>query len=635
MREEAVKDARFCHVPGAQWEQDVIERRGSNRPRYEVNIILQSIRQINSNQLQNEIAIKTLPAGGEATKDTAKIISGMIGFIERMSGAPHIYSAAYLEMITGGYGAWRVGTRYEDGSFDQEIFIDPIPSASTRVYFDPAAIKPDMSDARYCFVVMFVPKEDYPDGVKGLDIEFDYRESDDKYHHPYDEEDTIALLEYWVKVPYKKTLVMLDDGRVVELDEMNRILDELAYKGIYERSRRVQTCYKVHRYVLSRDEVLIGPELWNGSYLPIVPVFGTSINIAGMRYVYGRVRHSKDSQRIYNYQNSALIETLAQTPKDPIYVATDQVAGIEKQFTHAIANNQPVVVYKHVDGVAPPTRGGAPAVQEAMMSVMAQARSDVYTTSGVEPASHGNIPQLESGEAIRSQQEMGDRSIYEYHYNLERAVELTGRILADLIPKLYDSERLVTVATRAGVLDTVSVNKPALNELNEVIIDEESGTPVLVNNLAAGKYAIETSTGPSYATERLKKAHQILTIAQTTPIVVDLLLDKIIDMSGLNDDEVSTRIRKHMIKNGLADPTPEEAQAMTSEQDQLDQQVKVAQQRAILDTIATQAQLQAAEAQEAQAKVQQTLADAGKKVAETDKIRQEISQPTEVNKDAD
>ena len=56
------------------------------------------------------------------------------------------------------------------------------------------------------------------------------------------------------------------------------------------------------------------PIEYNWKYIPIVPVYGRTINIEGKEKWQGIARHAKDAQRSYNYTRSTIVETAALTP---------------------------------------------------------------------------------------------------------------------------------------------------------------------------------------------------------------------------------------------------------------------------------------------------------------------------------
>ena len=137
-RELAVEDARFVHTPDGQWDEDATRKR-KDRPRYTINRIAGAIAQLIGDRRQNRTDIKVRPVSGGADQDMAKIYNGLIRNIEGLSKAENAYDNAFDELITGGYGGWRVLTEFSDDDvFEQDIRIHALDSASTSLFFGPA-----------------------------------------------------------------------------------------------------------------------------------------------------------------------------------------------------------------------------------------------------------------------------------------------------------------------------------------------------------------------------------------------------------------------------------------------------------------------------------------------------------------
>jgi len=150
-RREALDDLKFS--VGEQWTDEIKQRRESkSRPCLTLNRLPQFIRQVTNNQRQQRPAISVNPAGDGSSKDVAEILRGMCRHIEVASDAEVAYDTAFEYMARAGRGFWRVLTQYcDEQSFDQEIVIESVDPFS--VYTDPAAKKPDRSDARFKFIV--------------------------------------------------------------------------------------------------------------------------------------------------------------------------------------------------------------------------------------------------------------------------------------------------------------------------------------------------------------------------------------------------------------------------------------------------------------------------------------------------
>jgi hypothetical protein len=615
-RQKSIEDRRFVHAEDGQWDDDAISKR-QDRPRYTINKVAGAIDQVTGDQRQTRVDIKVRPVSGGADEKTADIFNGLIRNIEGQSDAAAAYDNAFDEMVAGGYGGWRILTEYnDDDTFEQDIRIAPIVSADSSLFFDPAATKYDKHDANYAFVVSTMAVEEFKRRWPEATItEWSQVQHNKSNCEGWYSEGMIRVAEYWVKEPVKLKLGLLSDGRVINLEEEQEVLDELAATGVKVVKTRTADSHKVVSYKMSGGEILEGPKPWAGKYIPLVPVYGRTTIIDGKPYIRGMVRFAKDPSRIYNYATSASIEAAALTPKDPIWITETQAKGHEAQLRNFNTRNSPFMLY-NTDPTAPgaPQRTGAPAVQAALIQQIQQAGMDIHATTGMEPASLGNSPELKSGKAILAQQAMGDRGTYIFSDNLAKSVEHTGAILVDLIPKIYDTERMVRVLNIDGSSEDAQINVAALDALGQPVVDQQTGKTVMVNDLSLGKYDVVIETGPSYHTQRQESAQQLIDLAQSSPIFEQVAIDLIAkNLNVLENDELTKRIRRVMIKNGTVEPTEEEIEEMGLNQPQQPS----ASEQALLDSVESQIVLNTSTAINKDADTEKKRAEAAETEAKT------------------
>jgi hypothetical protein len=170
-----------------------------------------------------------------------------------------------------------------------------------------------------------------------------------------------------------------------------------------------------------------------------------------------------------------------------------------------------------------------------------------------------------SGVAITARQREGDVSNFHFTDNQSRAIRHTGRILLDLIPKVYTGPRIVRILGPDGNAQTVPVNQPA----------PQPDGQVRIFDLTAGKYDLTVEAGPSYATKRQEAAEQMVELMKAypaiTPLIGDLLV-KNLDWPGA--EEISDRL-KAMLPPQLQGQDPR-MQAMQQQMQMMDQQAKQA-----------------------------------------------------------
>lgn len=578
-RNLCIEDQKFVFVDGSQWDS-LGKNKRSDRPRYTVNKVAVPVNQIIGEQRMNRITVKVRPLTDGASKDTAEVMDGLINNITTQSKFDTIKDIAFKEMVSGGFGAWQVSVGYaKEDSFNQSIVLKPIRSAASSVYYDPSAVLESKQDATWFLVTEDISldafKMKYP-GKTPSSVEMNKSYS---YLIDWHTRDTVRIADYWVKEPYIKTLALLSDGRTIEInDETMKIIDELANpqpeidptsglsvppkEPVTIVKQRQRTCNKIIHYKLSAGEIIDGPHEWAGSLIPIVPVFGFNSWIEGQHYYRGMVRPAKDPQRILNYAISHAIEVSALTPADPTYYDPRQIVGHEHKYENFPNSNSVFLPFNHtVEMPNPPSRGGAPAVQTATLGQIQQADMDIQATTGLYSPTLGEQQTDQSGKAILALQKQSNTSTYELVDNLNKAVQQTGNILIDLIPKIYDTEQQVTILAEDGSSTVVT--------LNQTVKDNQSDEDITVVDLSLGEYDIVSTTGPSFATKRSEILNLLIRLAENPAFaaIANDLIAQNIDFDQA--DELHKRMRRQMIVQGIIEMNEEEQQeAMNQPQPQ-------------------------------------------------------------------
>jgi hypothetical protein len=592
-RVRALDDVRFVSVQGEQWDE-YQKRKRKTRPCYEFNRLRQHIRQVTGDQRQNRPQIK-LRAVEQGDKDTADIMQGLIRNIESISNADKAYDTAFEWAVTGGYGVWRLKTEYNtNDSFEQDIKIQEVTNPFS-VYFDPSAQEFDRRDAQYAFVITKIGKDEFKQKYPNDEL-IDYTGANYDIQHWIDDA-SVTLCEYWYKQYEDKNLLLLSNGNTVYEDEIpdRMVLEANGITVIKERKVEVP---KVKMALLTGEGVIEEAD-WAGRFIPIIPVYGDIVDIDGEFHYSGMVRFGKDAQRVYNYHRTTMIETIANAPKVPYLVTPEQIKGFEGLWKSANAENMPFLPYNpdpRAGGM--PQRSGGVEIPQALITASQYDAEDIKAVTGQFDASMGANGNETSGRAILARQREGDTATYSYIDNLSRAIRYTGEILVDLIPKIYDTERVVRILGIDGGEKWVEINK--------IQIDPMSGQEIITNDITSGKYDVSVSVGASYNTQRQEASEALLEMMgnpMLAPVVADLLA-KNLDIP--NSDELEKRLRKIGIKSGVIEPTEEEMaeggdEVMQGMQQQFEQQMLAMQQQAEQAVAQLTAQLQGQKAQLEQA----------------------------------
>jgi Phage P22-like portal protein len=510
-RAEAIADLKF--VNGEQWPAELMNSRQiEKRPCLTINKIEGFCRQVANQQRQQRPRMKAHGTNSEATKKVADVITGMCRHIEVNSNADSAYDTAFDLATKIGWGYWRITTDYiREDSFDQDIYINAIENPFT-VYFDPNSTLLDGSDAEKCLISDVMSKEKFKRLYPGFDdgANFVSRGTGDQYAEWVTKED-IRIAEYFRVDRVKETLLMLSDKNVLwkdEYDKYKAIIDQAGVHVVGERQswkRKVKWCKLTAMEVIEEKD-------WPGRWIPIIPTYGNIANIEGKRRKFGMVRFGKDPQRMYNYWSTAATESIALAPKAKWLIAEGQDEGHENEWSNANVSATSTLRYKttDVDGqqVPPPQRLQPEPPPEGIIAMLQQASNEVREVVGVhDPAMRiqGNV----SGKALNAEKQQSDNATFHYYDNLTLSIGFTGRQIVDLIPKIYDTERVMRIIGDDGKPDLITINEHKTTSEGEVI----------ENNLQVGEYDIVMDTGPGYNSKRLEAVDAIAPLMQNEELM--------------------------------------------------------------------------------------------------------------------
>ena len=518
-RAEALEDILFCS--GDQWPVELQNSRSlESRPCLTINKLDAYCRQITNQQRQQRPRIKVHGMNNESDAKVAEILQGICRHIEVNSNADDAYDHAFDFAVRMGWGYWRVETDYvNDKSFDQEIYIRRINNPFT-VYFDPNSILPNGQDAEKCLITEVIRKETfrkmYPDADDGSG--FHQRGTGDTDSEWIMKED-IRIAEYFWTERKSEDLILLSDGNHVFASEMPKkaLLEDA---GIYEVSRR-KSFKKVIKWCKMSGMEILEEGTWAGKYIPVVRVTGQQLIVHNKKKYFGLARQAKDPQKMYNFWQTALTESVALAPKAKWLLAEGQDEGHENEWAQANIKAMPVLRYKQTDiegRPAPAPQRLQPEPPPAGVMAAAQALSaDLMAVIGIyDPAQlpSGNI----SGKALQGQQQAVDMTNYHYYDNLTQSIAYTGRIILDLIPQIYDTERVMRIIGDDG--------KPELVTLNQQGQDEQ-GIAKILNDVTVGEYDVVMETGPGYNSKRQESVDAMLGMLQADPTLMQTAGDLI------------------------------------------------------------------------------------------------------------
>lgn len=523
-RELALDDINFRH--GNQWsEGDRAERSADGRPCLTINKLEQRVDQVTGDQRMNRMGALIRPLDSTNSHSSsftlAQVMQGLIKNIEQVSNAKTAYDTMFDHAVGHGFGFCRIITEFtDDSSFDQDIKIKGINN-SMRVYLDPSAEEATKKDAKWGFVTSMVDKEDYPNA------DWDVGKGEERAL--WKDGEKVRIAEYFRLVP-EDIIIWSIDGKAVKVkDSKTDIRDELTEEGVKPAKERTVESYKCEWYKLCINEVFEEKE-FPSKYIPIIPCYGKVLNVRGKDFYRGVIRYSKDPQRIYNYTRTASVEQIALAPKAPWVMEEGQLGDHQKMWENANTKNYSVLAYHHVAGVAPPMRQPPPQPSSGWLAESSIADQDIDASSGLYKASLGAPSNERSGKAISERKMEGDVGTFHFHDNRAQSLQHVYEILVDMIPRVYDSTRVV----RINKFD----DKEEMIEINRTVTDRQTGQPVKMYDLSMGKYDVAVDVGASYTTQRQQSAESMMELIQYAPSIAERILPviaKSLDWHGADE----------------------------------------------------------------------------------------------------
>ncbi len=600
-----------------QWDTAIAQDRlANNRPLLTINKTQQHNLQIINDAKQNKPGVNIRPVGETASFDAAQVFQEVVRHIEYISNAESTYDNATTFQVTAGIGYWRINTDYIDArSFDQEIYIKPIKDPRA-VYLDPDIMEDDGSDARFGFIFNDMPKDlfdnKYPkfkDKVGWANASFGV--TNDVWY----QKKSIRVAEYYEKTQEEEILCgfTIPDGFdgageqvikfVSELDEneeaayerLKLIAKDLKKEKIKEklpeelevREREVLTD-NIEWFKIAGDMIIDrGP--WLGKYIPIVRLVGTETVIDGILDRKGHTRALINAQQMYNYNSSSSIEYGALQTKSPWIASTQSIEGFEEYYKTANSVNHSYMPYNAFDEdgnkLDPPSRPAAPQASPAYVKQLEIAQNEMMMASGQYQAQMGENENAKSGVAINARQRQGDRATYHFIDNNAKAIRYTGKILIDLIPKIYDTKRVMRISATDGSIMEVTIDPNAEKAYEKlpppqdglIPRDQQEQIIQLIFNPNVGIYDVQSEVGPSFATRRQEAFNALTQIASQNEQFMNIAGDILWRVADFPEAQIlAQRWRKIIPPNITGDALdPEIEKTMNEASQKVEQQLQI------------------------------------------------------------
>lgn len=582
-------------VMGYQWDdRSGSYRRRKSETRLTFNKLHAYIKTIMGEQLQNTPDVEVRAGSADIPQDEVSLTEGILRGISYDSNMAQQTYNVFFNQLSGGYGAYRIATEYEDEmSFNQvlKVYTEKDP---TLCYWDHNTNQNDPLKimGKYCgrFVVMKKEefKEEYPKIVAPQG--FTVQSYEPRITRMLGQEEEIVIAEHWKREYKKVTVVQLSDGETMEESKLDGYLEKLKQEHLQQvyvaslngtalppepemprviNKKRAKVS-KIRYYKLIKNHVLEEKD-WPSKFLPIPYVEGESFLNDGRTEIISFCEFAKDPQKFLNYLVSNAAQQIKNMRREQWIGEPESVAGkgINEMWRNPEEQSGILLAKRDSQGQLP-EKVPPSQLSPDLMAYQQKATGDIQDILGRHDASEGAPGNEKSGLAILTRTLQDNMGSYLQLNNLCNAIVGINLILLDMIPNLYDTERDVATRDNKNNLVVQTINKfNGLQMGDDGMYDADKA--YYENQITRKKFRVELSAGPMFAAQKQIEFNKLMQLYQLPPSpYVNASIDILVDMIDLpNTNQLRNRYRTFVPPNILqatGELTPEEQQQMMQQQ---------------------------------------------------------------------
>ncbi len=615
-----MEDYEFATVSGAMWKGSYAEQ-FRNKPKPEINKIFQSINRLLGKKQRMEMNAIIASNSDEATDEDADMLQSRWRNDFQNSDGVEALNNADQEAFFGGFGAYKIVTKYEDEEEQdpskQYLCIEPIYSAPSCVIYSPS-VRKDKADSKQGWHILRTNKKEAQE-MFGSDISsvnsqiewFDWEPdtAKDIYLAHYYEVVEKTITEY----NFSGYIITAGDG--IKDDAGNKMTrDELKeLKELSDYTTKKKKLKYVEYALMDGSRFLTKTQRLPFKRVPIIPQYGYYSVINGIEYFFGEVRKRRDPQMFVNTYNSALMQIMEAPQVEVPEYTPEQIARHAGQRAKANVDNAAFVMSDPVKDAAgniahlgPVGRQSPPNIGSGLAAAGQQLNSDLLDMAGTGTVS---VPSNASADAIQQVNERQDDSFQPLMQNSMAAIKAACEVWIDAAQNIYFSnKRKLRVLGQDGQYSQMETLGYMVNA------DGDFGP---YKNSARGKYSVQVKTGETYQSKKeaeLETTLKMLQFADTNTTQGQMLLNQaIVSTTGEGGERArmmaNFQIIDMMLMSGI-DPKPK----TDEEREYVQYKIKMMQQQQQQPNPTEVALLAEAEARrmEGQAAIQNEINDANK-----------------------
>jgi hypothetical protein len=360
-----------------------------------------------------------------------------------------------------------------------------------------------------------------------------------------------------------ETMALWDEGEIVRIED-----------------KRPSKKHKIIHYKIAGDYELDKTE-FPSEQLPMPFVDNNSYyDKTGKQICRSFFGDCRDTQRYINYLRTQSAYILKVSRYDQWIGSKKNVASLDTQRNWRDPTAiQGMLTYDESASGAKPEQIRPPELSASLFQQYQLAIEDLYTCTGLYPARMGNNGDEASGKAIDARTRQGSYSTYVFFNSVNRAIAVGGEIVNEMIPRVYDTERVMTLMMPDEGMKNITINKQT----------DEYGEQI-ENDIRKGTYQVRLKPGPSYEGQKEQALQSLQDVLQADPTAFNLIADLYAENLPLANtleikNRLKTRVPPQIIEAGKTGempqqqgPSPEEQAVQVQQQAlQVDQQYKQAQ----------------------------------------------------------
>lgn len=349
-----------------------------------------------------------------------------------------------------------------------------------------------------------------------------------------------------------ETMTLWDAGEMVRIAE-----------------KRPSKKHKIVHYRIAGEYELDKTE-FPSEQLPLVFMDNNSYyNKIGRQVTRSFFGDCRDTQKYINYLRTQSAYILKVSRYDQWIGSKKNVSSMDTQRNWGDPTAiQGLLAYDESPSGAKPEQVRPPELSQSLFQQYTLAIEDLYTSTGLYPARMGNNGDEASGAAIDARTRQGSYSTFVFFNSINRAIAVGGEIVNEMIPRVYDSERVITLMMPDTGMQNVTINQE----------NDEYGESI-ENDIRKGTYQVRLKPGPSYEGQKEQGLAALKDVLQIDPTTFNLVADLYAENLPLANtieikNRLKTRVDPQIIEAGKTGEMPQQNQGPTPEQQQAAQQAQ-------------------------------------------------------------